>query len=721
MKIFSIHLACVAIGGLCLAFSFLNALSTRQETVQSKPFSETTRKATAALTQGQSQPMKTKPADPKKLALIVAISHYDPETGWNDLSAQRDALMVKAALATQGFDTVRNVVVLQDQKATRKGMAEIIRSHLIEKALHGSTVVFHYSGHGQQVFDDNGEEIDGYDEALVPYDAPMKASGKQAGYLGEKHMRDDELGALLSEVQEKIGATGTLTVVLDACHSGTATRGIGKARGTLFKIAPKDYSPLQPPRSYQDDWLGAAEGADLAPRVVISGASAHELNYEAQDEQGQWVGPLSYAFSRAFAAADAHTTYQGLFDKIKVDMSAMAPRQSPQIEGAVDRQVLGGNALPKQHHYRVKAWSDARHLSIDAGQLMGLFARSEIALYDIDTSDTTGVAPKATGTIVASYFLESKVVLDRPLAEQEAKNSWAFVKNKNFGAMQVKVGLHIQHHTMFEEALKIAFHQVPLIQLEQAHPELVVEMNNTYTKSRGGNAFQMITANDDILYQNTVAEDQLEVEAEEVTRRVISFAQAKFLRKLTLEEPSIKVRFEVIPIKVEQKGQRIAEVARIPIEEKREANGRLVLTEGDHFKLKIINQGERKAYYCMLDIQPDNIINVMIPSGYRTAEEYFIEAKDTLELKEIFIVGKPYGTESFKLIATRQPIDISPIITHRGLPPTRKLVDRMHPLERLLLESYKSDHMPDRGSSTVSTPPSSGHIETLVLKIVKAD
>jgi hypothetical protein len=31
--------------------------------------------------------------------------------------------------------------------------------------------IFNSSGHGQQIQDDNGDELDGYDEALIPYDA----------------------------------------------------------------------------------------------------------------------------------------------------------------------------------------------------------------------------------------------------------------------------------------------------------------------------------------------------------------------------------------------------------------------------------------------------------------------------------------------------------------------------------------------------------------------
>ena len=78
-------------------------------------------------------------------------------------------------------------------------------------------LVFHYSGHGQQITDDNGDEPDGYDETIVPYDAPMRA---EAGYRGDKHLRDDELARKLLALRAKVGPTGNVVFAFDSCFSG---------------------------------------------------------------------------------------------------------------------------------------------------------------------------------------------------------------------------------------------------------------------------------------------------------------------------------------------------------------------------------------------------------------------------------------------------------------------------------------------------------------------
>lgn len=65
----------------------------------------------------------------------------------------------------------------------------------------------HYSGHGTQIRDTNGDEADGFDEALVPYD-----------YTSAGCILDDELFRI---VVRPLRDGVTLTSLMDCCHSGT--------------------------------------------------------------------------------------------------------------------------------------------------------------------------------------------------------------------------------------------------------------------------------------------------------------------------------------------------------------------------------------------------------------------------------------------------------------------------------------------------------------------
>jgi hypothetical protein len=67
-------------------------------------------------------------------------------------------------------------------------------------------VVFHYSGHGRQVKDWDGNEVDGLDEGLVPIDF------KKYGIIS-----DDVLNAIFREFNPKT----RILCIFDCCHSGS--------------------------------------------------------------------------------------------------------------------------------------------------------------------------------------------------------------------------------------------------------------------------------------------------------------------------------------------------------------------------------------------------------------------------------------------------------------------------------------------------------------------
>jgi len=163
---------------------------------------------------------------PEKHALIIAVGDYPQETGWMDISSLNDVPLIQGALVQQGFD-VNNITLLVDAQATKKGIIDAFDK--FESTVNkGDVLVIHYSGHGQQVMDKGRkDEVDGLDESLVPYDAPVRY--KKGEYEGENHLTDDEMNNFLSGLQEKLGPDGNILVILDACHSGTGTRGLAKA------------------------------------------------------------------------------------------------------------------------------------------------------------------------------------------------------------------------------------------------------------------------------------------------------------------------------------------------------------------------------------------------------------------------------------------------------------------------------------------------------------
>ena len=661
-----------------------------------------------------------------KRALIVAIGEYakkgefkhmNVEKGyWSNINSANDVPLIKGALNHHGFED-ENIAILRDKDATQEGVLQSIRK-LIDDSEKNDIVVFHYSGHGQQIMDDNGDEIDGYDEALVPYDAPSRY--KKGVYEGEKHIRDDKVGELMTELRKKLGPDGHLLIVFDACHSGTATRGIASARGTEEKLESPDYNPELNPDA-QEVFIGGAplDEKGLAPYILFSGSSASELNFETFDENNRRVGSLSYCFSRAMAKADNNTSYIGLFDEIRTEMSSKAPRQKPQIEGDRNNLLFSGKARPALNYYTVKNIIDDKNITIEGGMLLGLLEGTEVAFYDID-ADTAKVEPKAVGKVVQAYELESDILLDQPLKENDAIRSWVYVTQQNFGGMEVRVQLAVNDNPKLEKLLQNKLDKYELAIVVDENPELVIEMNNEYTSSRGADVLQVITADEHELLSTSVQSGQEEMITEKIVKDILlPFSQTNFLRKLELKNERIGIELEVIPVTVEKRG-RVTSIKEQLDPKDFMRDEVLVLEEGEHFILKLKNTRSTDVYVTVLDIYPDNTVYPVFPGNNRTADEYLIRSGSEIEFKDphnIFEIAPPYGLDNLKLIATEEPLDIRSVISTRGA--SSRGNTSANPFEVLLGETYKTgDKAGSRGSQSSSVPPSAGSVSTTLYRIV---
>lgn len=617
-----------------------------------------------------------------KVALIVAIGQYPATSGWMNINSHNDVPLVKNALLKQGF-AEENVFLIQDEDATKDQIIQAIRDKLIAKAKKGSIAYFHYSGHGQQVADDNSDELDGYDEALVPYDSPLEF---EAGvYEGENLLRDEELGQLFTELRTKIGPTGNLLAVLDACHSGTGTRGMSPARGTDKAMAPKDYKVTHRGVSKDKNGLESPNNDQLAPMAAFFGAAPNQLNFETKDEDGNGVGSLSYAFCKKFAEADKNTTYRGLFDKIKLEMSAIAPRQQPQAEGELDQQILGGNIVGKVSYYSVKNWNDPTSLVIGGGWLQGLNEGAVIGFYPPETREHSSGTPIITGVVAKCSSLESVVYLDGELDKADALGAWAMVLENSYGKLVINLQLDIQSAAI-KEAFTTKMEEYPILKIEQPAELFIIEKDQT---------IQLVTK-DDLLLEEVPNSVYPKTIAYRLTQKILSFSQARFLRKLEVSSFYIPLEFEFVPVKYDRRVGMVTE--EIPLAQKTDAEGTVHFKEGDAFQLKVHNFGEKSAYFTLLDIQPDNQINILVPAENEVPADFQVGPGESKTVPKTFEIGPPYGTEVFKLIATDEPIDLRSIVQTRGQTKNAN----PSPFERLLSDTYMKETTGTRGGRAIS-------------------
>src|SRR5690606_36906356 len=141
----------------------------------------------------------------RRKALCVGINDY-PYDG-NDLNGCVNDARAWATLLVDHFDfPSSDVKLLLDSEATRKNMLKALKD-LLAGASPGDHLVFTNSSHGSYVADKSGDE-EKYDEILCPYD------------IDQNHIVDDELRKMFDGLKKGV----RLTVILDNCFSGTATR-----------------------------------------------------------------------------------------------------------------------------------------------------------------------------------------------------------------------------------------------------------------------------------------------------------------------------------------------------------------------------------------------------------------------------------------------------------------------------------------------------------------
>jgi hypothetical protein len=135
--------------------------------------------------------------------LSVAINDY-PAGERKLRGCLNDSVVWMAWFARRGWRTES----LWNERATGGNIATAI-ARLMDDSEPGERVAIHFSGHGSQIRDSDGDEADELDECYCPWD--VKTNGP---------LRDDELYRLFQRRGEGV----RLYLIADCCHSGSLHR-----------------------------------------------------------------------------------------------------------------------------------------------------------------------------------------------------------------------------------------------------------------------------------------------------------------------------------------------------------------------------------------------------------------------------------------------------------------------------------------------------------------
>lgn len=378
-------------------------------------------------------------------ALLVGIDEYQNTDLPKLDGCLSDVLLVQGLLRKYFGVPDINVRTLTQERATHEAIAKTFEEHLALRAKAWADVgkqdpapafLFYFAGHGSQAPDATGQEPDGLDETLVPYDS------REPGLYD---IKDWELGQWLAQITTH---TDNVTVILDCCHSGSGTRNLERLTTKVRSCRP-DLRPqpvTRSPRTRSLRWAGedlgcvllaACQDRQLAKEVFITGAGG----------QARSFGAFTYALYRALDELQQSSklkqtlTYTNLSAWVKRQMEERDKQQTPQCEGATDRLLFGGARLQGGFPFAVVKTEESS-VWIDGGIVHGLTRDTLLHVYPADALDPVDAGePLAALRIQEPEVLRSRCVVEGDTPVKVPVHARVIVARPSYGDMQRSVAL----------------------------------------------------------------------------------------------------------------------------------------------------------------------------------------------------------------------------------------------------------------------------------------
>jgi hypothetical protein len=264
-----------------------------------------------------------------KKAVLIGINRYrmpgaDLRGCVNDVNNLQSVL-------TRHYGFVKSdIKVLTDFDATKKAMQAAIRT-LITNAKKGDVLLLHYSGHGSNVPDKDGDEADKRDEILCPTDLDWKDP-----------LTDDWLRKSFDKLKPGV----SLTVIMDCCHSGSNTRAIqppDAPRIARYLPNPWDIMAQESGRKLRGNVAGELRTSSRAKRrtsdvvdadiceVLLTGCRDTQTSADAYIADS-YNGALTYHLAAALNNAQGKITYRELHSQTLSRLKKADFEQVPQLE-----------------------------------------------------------------------------------------------------------------------------------------------------------------------------------------------------------------------------------------------------------------------------------------------------------------------------------------------------------------------------------------------------
>lgn len=257
-----------------------------------------------------------------KRALLCGISYKN--TPYELKGCINDVNCMKYLLATRFNFPEDSIVTLTEEETdskripTRQNMQRWMR-WLVEGCRAGDSLVFHYSGHGCQEEDYKGEEVDGYNETLLPLDF------QETGMIV-----DDEMNETLVR---PLPPGARLHAIIDACHSGTV---LDLPFVCVFNPSGKCVWEDHTPRN------GAPKGTSGGEAISFSGCDDDQTSADSKAlSKITSTGAMTFSFIKALEKGEGKT-YGTLLSYMRD--SVRAARQKPAKPTVLTNMLFEGGS-----------------------------------------------------------------------------------------------------------------------------------------------------------------------------------------------------------------------------------------------------------------------------------------------------------------------------------------------------------------------------------------
>ncbi len=236
----------------------------------------------------------------RRYAVTIGINQYASADA-NLSGCVNDAMDWGALLSSRGYVTS----TLLDTNATRDHILDVLEP-VVGALRYRDRLVVTFSGHGTRLPDRNGDEADGWDEALVTHDLDV--------------LTDDTLGVLFGA-----RAHGSRVVLVsDSCHSGTVNR-VGSFDGPHAAtydpdhlsrrryLPPAYFSDRVDRRRRDDSWDYTAPRRSVVAStdaLLLAGCADSEYSYDAWFRDPGSTDPNDWRPNGAFTHAAIEALYR---------------------------------------------------------------------------------------------------------------------------------------------------------------------------------------------------------------------------------------------------------------------------------------------------------------------------------------------------------------------------------------------------------------------------